>query len=160
MCIRNIQGMVLDVDGVLTDGRLYFAEAGEVTKAFHVHDGTAIKNWQRRGRKIAFLSGRSSPIVAARARDLGVVDVVQGREDKLEPFLELVKAWSLTPEQVCYVGDDTADLPPMRASGFAVAVANAASDVKAIADHVTLACGGAGAVREIVDYLLSDSETK
>ncbi len=152
--------MVLDVDGVLTDGRLYFAEAGEITKAFYVHDGTAIKNWQRRGRKIAFLSGRSSPIVAARARDLGVADVVQGREDKLEPFLELVKAWSLEPGQVCYVGDDTADLLPMRASGFAVAVANAASDVKAIANHVTQACGGAGAVREIVDYLLNHSETK
>ncbi|MCH8964681.1 MAG: HAD hydrolase family protein [Planctomycetes bacterium] len=106
------------------------------------------------------MSGRSSPIVAARARDLGVEDVVQGREDKLEPFLELVRAWALTPEQVCYVGDDTADLPPMRASGFAVAVANAASDVKAIANHVTQARGGAGAVREIVDYLLNHSETK
>ncbi len=160
MDLRNIQGMVLDVDGVLTDGRIYIAEAGEILKAFHVHDGTAIKNWQRHGRKIAFLSGRSSPIVAARARDLGVEDVVQGREDKLEPFLELVKAWSLKPVQVCYVGDDTADLPPMRASGFAVAVANAASDVKAIANHVTQARGGAGAVREIVDYLLNHSETK
>ena len=160
MDLRNIQGMVLDVDGVLTDGRLYFAEAGEILKAFYVHDGTAIKTWQRHGRKIAFLSGRSSPIVTARARELGVEDVVQGREEKLEPFLKLVKAWSLEPEKVCYVGDDTADLPAMRASGFAVAVANAASDVKTIADYVTQARGGAGAVREIVDYLLNHSETK
>ena len=152
--------MVLDVDGVLTEGRLYFAEAGEIMKAFHVHDGTAIKNWQRRGRKIAFLSGRSSPIVAARARDLGVEDVVQGREDKLEPFLELVRAWALTPEQVCYVGDDTADLPPMRARVFSFSFAPSPSYVKAIANHVTQARGGAGAVREIVDYLLNHSETK
>jgi len=153
--LQTIRAIVLDVDGVLTDGRLYFAESGEALKVFSVHDGTAIKAWRRHGGRVAFLSGRSSPIVERRAEELGVDRVIQGQDEKLEPFRQLVESWSLDPEQVCYVGDDSADVPPMRASGFAVAVANAVPEVKQHARYVTTARGGAGAVREVVDYLLS-----
>ena len=154
----RIQAIVLDVDGVLTDGRIYFGETGESLKAFYVHDGTAIKSWRDSGRKIAFLSGRESAIVSARARDLGVETVVQGRVDKLEAFEQLVELWSLRPDQVCYVGDDTPDIPPMRICGCAAAVANAVPEVKKHAEYVTTACGGAGAVREVIDHLLSHHE--
>lgn len=156
--LHDIRAIVLDVDGVLTDGRLYFTAAGESMKAFYVQDGTAIKAWQHSGRQLAFLSGRESPVVEARAKDLGVSCVVQGRVDKLEPFRELVSSWSLRPEQVCYVGDDTPDIPPMRACGFAVAVANAVPEVKKYAQYVTAVAGGAGAVREIIDHLLLHGE--
>ncbi len=160
MNLQNIQAIVLDVDGVLTDGRLYFTEAGESMMTFYVQDGTAIRAWQKRGRKVAFLSGRNSPIVAARAQDLGVERVLQGQLDKLKPFRQLVDSWSLRPDHVCYVGDDTLDIPPMQACGFAVAVANAVPEVKKHAQYITKASGGAGAVREIIDYLLSHSEAR
>ena len=155
---RNIKAIVLDVDGVLTDGRVYFADSGEQMKVFHVHDGTAIKSWQQQGGKIAFLSGRDSPIVSARARELGMECVIQGRVDKLEPFRQVVADWGMRPEEVCYVGDDTPDIPAMQASGFAVAVANAVPEVKKCAQYVTQKSGGFGAVREVIDYLLSRGE--
>lgn len=156
--LRNIKAIVLDVDGVLTDGRIYFAEGGEQMKVFYVHDGTAIKSWQQQGGKIAFLSGRDSPIVSARARELGVECVIQGCEEKLEPFMKLVADWGIRSEEVCYVGDDTADIPAMQASGYAVAVANAVPEVKKCAKHVTQKSGGCGAVREVIDYLLRRGE--
>lgn len=155
---QKIKALVLDIDGVLTDGRLYFTDNGEAMKAFYVHDGTAIKNWQEKGLRIAFLSGRESSIVNARARDLGVEKVLQGVREKLQAFEQLAADWSLTHDQICYVGDDLPDLPPMRACGFPVAVANAVPVVKNAAKYITSASGGAGAVREVVDYLLNQGD--
>lgn len=154
MDTKTIRALVLDVDGVLTDGKLYLGPEGEAMKVFCVHDGTAIKQWQAGGGKIAVLSGRRSAMVDARARELGVEAVVQGRDDKLAALGEVLNSWSLAPQQVCYVGDDLADIPAMDACGFAVAVANAVPEVKRHARYVTRLCGGEGAVREVVDYLL------
>lgn len=154
MGLTDIKALVLDVDGVLTDGRLYYDASGEALKVFYVQDGTAIRTWREQGRYIAFLSGRDSPIVRRRAADLGVESVIQGVSDKLTPFKQLLESWSIQPRQTCYVGDDTLDLPPMQACGFPVAVANAVPEVKQCAKFVTRTEGGRGAVREVISYLL------
>ncbi|MCG3138744.1 MAG: 3-deoxy-D-manno-octulosonate 8-phosphate phosphatase KdsC [Phycisphaerae bacterium] len=152
---RDIQALVLDVDGVLTDGRLYYGEQGEQIKVFHVLDGAGIVEWIRRGLKLAILSGRNSPIINRRAQDLGITEVIQGALEKLEPFRQLIDRWGLAPQQVAYIGDDWPDIPPMQQCGFAVAVQNALPEVKQASKLVTRASGGAGAVREAIDYLLS-----
>jgi 3-deoxy-D-manno-octulosonate 8-phosphate phosphatase (KDO 8-P phosphatase) len=153
----QVQAMILDVDGVLTDGRLYFSASGEALKVFHVHDGTAIKDWRQAGRRVALLSGRPCPIVEVRARELGVEEVVLGAEDKLQAFRGLLQAWGMDGGAACYVGDDHPDLAPMAECGFPVAVANAVDAVKRRARYVTRTPGGHGAVREVVDYLLNRS---
>ncbi len=152
---EQIRALVLDVDGVLTDGRLYYTAAGETAKIFHVRDGAAIKAWKARGFRVAFLSGRDSAMVARRADELGVDAVIQGRDDKLTALSDLLESWAIAAEQVCYVGDDLPDIPAMQACGFAVAVADAAPQVKDQADWITAAPGGAAAVREVVDHLLA-----
>ncbi len=153
MGLTDIRAIVLDVDGVLTDGRLHLTESGEAVKVFYVQDGSAIKRWLSGGRQLAWLSGRSSPIVADRAAELGVVTVHQGIEDKLPVWLDIISAWNIPAEQVCCVGDDIADIPLLDHCGYAVAVANAVPAVKRHADYVTVASGGRGAVREVIDLL-------
>ncbi len=152
--VKSITAIVLDVDGVLTDGRLYYDASGECIKTFHAHDGAGIVSWIRSGGKIALLSGRNTPIVARRAANLGIEDVLQGHEEKEPAFESLLKRWGISARQVCYVGDDLPDIPVMRQCGFAVAVANALPEVKAAAKYVTKLPGGSGAVRETIDLLM------
>jgi len=151
---QGIRLLILDVDGVLTDGRLYFDAQGEALKVFHVRDGHGIKMAQRAGIEVAFLSGRRSDAAFHRARELGVNRFYEGIRDKAAVLAELTLALNLPDEAVAAVGDELVDLPLMARVGLAVAVADAAPEVKAAAHWVTAAAGGQGAVREVTDLLL------
>jgi len=150
-----IRLLILDVDGVLTDGRLYFGPRGEALKVFNVHDGYGLVQLQRVGLSVAIISGRRSPMMAVRCRELGVRHLYQGVPDKLGVFARLCARLKLTPAACACVGDDMQDLPLMRAAGLSFAVADAHRDVRRAADIVTRLPGGRGAVREVCDYLMS-----
>jgi YrbI family 3-deoxy-D-manno-octulosonate 8-phosphate phosphatase len=150
----KIELLVLDVDGVLTDGGIIYTEEGTELKKFHVRDGSAIKIWQRQSKRLAFLSGRSSGAVALRASELGVEIVLQGISDKLQGFQQILEQTDKRPEQACFVGDDLPDLPVLANCGFAVGVADACAEVIELAHHVTRLPGGKGAVRETIELIL------
>ena len=152
-----IEMLVLDVDGVLTDGRIITHQDGSESKCFHVLDGHGIRLWQRAGLKMAWLSGRQSVDTIRRAEELQMTHVLQDCHDKLPALKKLLEEVGVPAQNVAYVGDDLMDLPPMRCVGFAVAVANAVDEVKACADYVTARAGGAGAVREVIEYILKGS---
>lgn len=149
-----IKLLLLDVDGVLTDGSIVYADDGTEIKRFHVRDGSGLKFWQRAGNRAAIVSGRTSKAVEMRAAELGVSPVLQGRPDKLPAFAEVLALTGLRPDEVCAIGDDLPDLPVLRRCGLAVAVADACPEVRAAAHYVTAAPGGRGAVREAVEWLL------
>lgn len=151
---RRIGLLVLDVDGVLTDGGLWFGPRGEVQKRFHVRDGHGIKLAQRAGITVAVISGRRSRAVALRCRELGIRHVFQGVGDKSVVFARLLRRLRLTAAQAACIGDDTPDVPLFLSAGFAVAVRDAHPLARAAADRTTLLPGGAGAVREVCDWLL------
>ena len=147
--------VVLDVDGVLTDGRLWYGPDGETLKAFDVRDGHGIKMLIAAGIGVAVISGRRSAAVTARMRELGVSDVAQGVSDKARALAELLKRNAIEAKRVACLVDDTPDLGLMHAVGLPAAVADAHPEVLAAADHVTKAPGGRGAVREFCDFLLA-----
>jgi 3-deoxy-D-manno-octulosonate 8-phosphate phosphatase (KDO 8-P phosphatase) len=149
-----IKLLLLDVDGVLTDGSIVYADTGAELKRFHVRDGSGLKFWQRAGKRAAIVSGRTSKAVEVRAAELGIAPVLQGRGDKLPAFEEVLALTGLRPEEVCAVGDDLPDLPVLRRCGLAVAVADACPELREVAHLVTTAPGGRGAVREAVEWLL------
>jgi len=151
---ERVRLLATDVDGVLTDGRIYLSADGGEMKAFHVRDGAGIKYAQRAGLTVAFITGRSSPLVDRRAAELGVTEVHQGAIDKRVPFRAMIEAGGVAREEICYVGDDLLDLPILRSVGFAVAVADAHPDVIDASHHVTDAPGGGGALREVVELIL------
>jgi len=151
---RRLEWILLDVDGVLTDGRIHLSPEGELFKTFHVRDGLAIKLARAAGLSVGILSARASEIVARRAAELDFAEVIQGREDKAAAFRELLDRRDLAPERVAYVGDDLQDLPVLRAVGLSAAPADAAQEVRAAVDFVTAAEGGRGCVRELVERIL------
>lgn len=151
---------MLDVDGVLTDGRLHFSGRGEVFKSFHVRDGHGIKLLIGSGVTVAVASGRRSGAVSARMRELGVRHVAQGCADKVDALLKLTRRLGIDPLAAACLTDDTPDLPLMAAVGFAAAVADAHPLVRAAAHWVSKAPGGAGAVRELCDTLLRARSTR
>ena len=150
----KIRLAVFDVDGTLTDGRLWYGEDGHETKVFHVHDGLGLKRLQANDVQVALITARISHPVALRAEELDIAHVYQGQGDKRGCLLELIDALHLTPEQVAFVGDDLPDLPPMRIAGLAVAVANAHPWVAEQAHWQTRHGGGMGAAREVCDLIL------
>jgi 3-deoxy-D-manno-octulosonate 8-phosphate phosphatase (KDO 8-P phosphatase) len=154
MRARPIRLLVLDVDGVLTDGRLYFGPRGEALKVFHAHDGHGIVQLLRAGIQVAVISGRRSPMVSARCRELGVRHVHQGVADKLAVFGRLCRRLKLRPAECACIGDDLPDLPLMREVALSFAVADAQREVRRAAAVVTRLPGGRGAVREACDHLL------
>ena len=147
--------LALDVDGVLTDGRLYFDATGNELKAFHTRDGLGLKSLQRFGIELALITGRSSPMVTARAEQLGIRHVYQGRDDKLNAYMDLIRRTGLEHENVCYAGDDWIDLPVLMRVGLAVTVPDADEEVRRRVHWVTGRSGGHGAVREICDLILA-----
>jgi 3-deoxy-D-manno-octulosonate 8-phosphate phosphatase (KDO 8-P phosphatase) len=155
--LAKIRLLLLDVDGVMTDGRITYSNDGGESKSFDVKDGHGLKLLQRAGVEVGIITGRQSAVVARRAKELGIELVYQGVKDKLVPFNEILEKRGLSPEEVAYVGDDVVDLPVMRRVGFAATVADAVEDVKPFADLVTKRDGGRGAVREICDFLLKES---
>jgi len=146
---------IFDVDGVLTDGSLWFGPEGEALKRFSILDGHGVKMLQEAGVATAILSGRRSGAVDLRAAELGIAQVIQGVADKLEAFGELRTRLGVSEGECAFVGDDLPDLPVMRRCGLAVAVANAVDAVKSAAHYVTRARGGSGAVREFCDLVLA-----
>jgi 3-deoxy-D-manno-octulosonate 8-phosphate phosphatase (KDO 8-P phosphatase) len=152
--LANIQLLILDVDGVLTDGRLYFGAKGEALKVFHVRDGHGIKLLMAAGVQVAAFSGRRSAAAAARLRELRVPTIVQGCGDKLAALNQLTKRLKVDPLNCACIVDDTPDLPLMSAVGFAAAVADAHPVVLSAAHWTARLPGGFGAVRELCDALL------
>ena len=150
----RIELLVLDCDGVMTDGRITLTPDGEEIKSFHVRDGSGMKYWQRVGKKVAIISGRGSRAVTCRARELGIDVVRLNAKDKLPVFEEVLAEFDLTAEQTAVIGDDLTDIPLLRRAGFAVAVADAASETREHATYVTELAGGQGCVREVVELIL------
>ena len=151
---QGIRLLILDIDGVLTDGRLYFDAKGETLKVFHVRDGHGIKMAQRGGIEVALVSGRRSDAAFHRARELGISRFYEGVRDKVAILEELLAALNLTPVEVAAVGDELVDLPLLHQVGLGVAVVDAVPEVRAAAHWVTSLPGGTGAVREVCDLLL------
>lgn len=151
---KSIRLLVLDVDGVLTDGRLYYGTRGEQLKVFHVHDGYGIQAVRRAGVQVAVISGRRSGAVLRRCRDLGIREVHQGISDKAGTFESLIKRLRVRASECACIGDDTADVPLMQRVGIAFAVANAHADARIAAHRHTRLNGGSGAVREVCDWIL------
>lgn len=154
MGVTAIRLLILDVDGVLTGGRVAAGQSAGSHRRFHVHDGCAIKLWRRCDGRVAILSGKSGDDITARAKELGIEWVKTGAGDKETVYNELLTSAGCDDDAVAYVGDDLPDLKPMARCGFAVAVANAVPDVKRAADYVTRLPGGQGAVAEVVELLL------
>lgn len=155
--LSNIKLLALDVDGVLTDGKIVVNGDGIESKHFSVLDGHGIRMWRRAGLKVALISGRVSEPTQRRAEQLQIEYVFEDCRYKLPVFEEFLPRAGLSPENVAYVGDDLPDVPLMRYVGFAVAVANAADEVKKYADYVTTRAGGSGAVREVIEYILKNT---
>lgn len=151
---KKIKLLILDVDGVLTDGRLFFDNQGIEYKAFHAQDGHGIKLLRQTGVEVAVISGRKSNSVAIRMKNLGIEHVYQGHENKTAAFAEIIEKMAIAPEQAAHVGDDLLDLPIMRRVGLSIAVQDANPVVKNYADWCTTRGGGQGAVREVCDFIM------
>ena len=151
---HEIELVLCDVDGVLTDGRLIFDNQGIESKWFHIRDGLGIQLWQKAGYRFGLVTHRSSQVVKMRAAELDVRIVRQGADDKLATVNEVLRELDLGPQQACYIGDDLPDLPAVRQVGLGVAVADACEELRRAADYVTAQPGGRGAVREALEMIL------
>ncbi len=146
--------LVLDVDGVLTDGGIILTDGGEQAKCFHVRDGAGMKYWRRAGGKLAMISGRGGQVIWRRAKELDVDAVRTEALDKLPAYLEVLKELGFAPEQTAVMGDDLPDLPLLQRCGLAMAPADAVEEVRREASYVTQARGGQGAVREAIEMIM------
>jgi 3-deoxy-D-manno-octulosonate 8-phosphate phosphatase (KDO 8-P phosphatase) len=151
---RSIELLVLDVDGVLTDGAIAIDDQGVELKHFYVRDGSGIALWRKAGKRVAILSGRRAACVDLRAAELGIAPVIQGVSCKAGPFRELVRDFGLEPRQVGYMGDDLPDLPVFALAGLAACPSDAVPEVRTAAHWVASAPGGRGAVRDLIQLLL------
>ncbi|HVS72144.1 MAG TPA: HAD-IIIA family hydrolase [Phycisphaerae bacterium] len=156
MALANIQLLILDVDGVLTDGGIIRDDNGQQIKRFHVRDGAGIVLWRRLGKDVAIITGKESDVVSHRAEELGIRHVYQNVGNKLEAYDQVKDELGVSDSQVAYVGDDLPDLPVMRKVGAAIAVADAVEEVRAVAKYVTKFPGGYGAVRDAIEYLCKE----
>lgn len=151
----RIKLVALDVDGIMSDGKIYFSAKGDEVKGFNILDGLGLKQIMAAGITVAVITGRSSPLTEKRMQDLGIPHLMQGREDKKIALLELTNTLGIPPEAIAYMGDDLPDLPAIRHAGFGVTVPNGYWLVREHADYCTQASGGNGAVREMCDLLLT-----
>lgn len=152
--IRQIEMILFDVDGVLCSGDISYLDSGEEIKTFNVQDGLGITLAQMAGFKTGIITGRESPALERRAKELKIDVLSQGHFNKIEPYITILNQFGLNDNKICYMGDDVLDIPLLNRVGFSVAVANAREDVKAVSDYVTVAQGGRGAVREVIDLIL------
>ena len=155
--LQKVKMLLLDVDGVLTDGRIIYSSDGTETKAFDVKDGHGLKMIQRAGIKVGIITGRQSTVVEHRAKELGINIVYQGVKDKLVPFREILDTCSISEDEIAYVGDDIVDLPILLRVGFSATVADALPEVRERVHYVSDRKGGKAAVREICDLILKES---
>lgn len=156
---KQIQLLILDVDGVLTDGQIYYSANGDEIKAFHIHDGWGIRALIRSGISIAVITGRKSALTKRRADELNIPYYFEGQQHKLDAYGQLKDKLQLTDQQIAYVGDDILDLPVMRKVGLPVAVQNAVKPVQAVATWHTTKSGGNGAVREVCELIMNAQGT-
>src|SRR4051812_7318111 len=156
MAISNIQLLILDVDGVLTDGGIIRDDAGQQIKRFHVRDGAGIVLWRRLQKDVAIITGKESAVVSLRAEELGIPHVYQNIGNKLEAYDQIKDELGISDNEIAYVGDDLPDLPVMRRVGVAIAVADAVEEVRAVAKYVTKYPGGYGAVRDAIEFLCKE----
>lgn len=152
---KKIKLAIFDVDGVLTDGKIYFTSNGLEYKAFHSQDGLGIKMLLRSQIEVAIITARHSPLVSIRMDELGVRHVFQGQENKMTAYASLKSALNIQDHEIAYTGDDLNDIAPIRCSGLGIAVANASPFVIQQADWTTSRVGGSGAVREVCELILS-----
>ena len=152
--LKKIKLMILDVDGVLTDGKIIMDSKGNEIKVFDVQDGFGLVILRKAGIKTAILTARASQVVRHRANDLKIDKVYQDAYPKLDYYNKLLRHFSLKDEEVCFIGDDWPDIEVLKRVGFAVAVPNAVKEAKEVADYVTRNRGGAGAVREVIELIL------
>lgn len=150
----KIKLLICDVDGVLSDGKVYFSNQGDEIKNFNIKDGLGINLLHSAGIRVAIITGRRSAIVERRAKELGIELVFQGHTNKREAFAEIAKSLNLEAEQIAHIGDDLPDLPLMQQAGLGISVADGYSFIKQHADWITTQKGGSGAVREVADLLL------
>ena len=151
---KKIRLLVMDVDGVLTDGRIIYANSGDELKFFDVTDGMGLALWSRAGLKTAILTAKKSEIVSKRAKIMHIDRVYQNALKKLEAFSRILDDFNVSAEEVCYIGDDIIDVPVLKRSGLAICVPNAVQEAKNEAHYITKREGGRGAVREIIDMIL------
>jgi len=151
---KKIKLLILDVDGVLTDGKIVFDERGKQFKFFDVQDGLGVVLLRRAGIKTIIISARYSRTVSVRAKDMKVFKIYQNSENKLHTYRKILKQLKLRESQTCFVGDELIDIPVLKRAGLSVAVANAASEAKKSANYITKRKGGSGAVREVIELIL------
>jgi 3-deoxy-D-manno-octulosonate 8-phosphate phosphatase (KDO 8-P phosphatase) len=156
---RKIKLLIMDVDGVMTDGKIYFIHRADgsfyETKSFHSRDGMGIRYAHQAGLQTGIITGRGSPVIEHRVKELGIHHLVQNRRDKLEPYQEIRRAAKVRDEEVCYIGDDVVDLPLLKRVGLAVAVGDAHPLIRPHVHYVTKLAGGLGALRETVELILT-----
>jgi 3-deoxy-D-manno-octulosonate 8-phosphate phosphatase (KDO 8-P phosphatase) len=152
--LRRIKFLLLDVDGVMTDGGLYFSNSGDEMKRFHSQDGYGIVKLQRSGINVGIITGRISKIVARRAEELGITEVYQNHENKSDTYEHIKTKFNLSDKEIAYIGDDEFDLPVLKRVGFSAAPANAILKVKKEVHYQCVRSGGYGAVREVIDLIL------
>tara|TARA_B100000959_G_C14844735_1_gene567557 strand:+ start:259 stop:789 length:531 start_codon:yes stop_codon:yes gene_type:complete len=156
--IDNISVLALDVDGVLTDGTIIFTQyTGVENKQFHVHDGLGISLWLKAGNEVVLISGRNAECVNIRAKELGITHVIQGSNDKIADLDQILSKLGATTEQTAFVGDDLGDIAVMQHVGYAIAVGDAAQELKDISDWVTPRDGGRGAVRDAIEHIMKET---
>ncbi len=151
---KRVKVLILDIDGVMTDGRIVYGIYGDELKFFDVQDGFGITLLDRVGIRTVIVTAKKSRIVKMRARDLKVAKIYQGFADKLIPFNDILKKFKIPAEEACFMGDDLIDMPVLKRAGFAIAVPNAVEEVQKQAHYVTAKMGGRGAVREVCDIIL------
>jgi 3-deoxy-D-manno-octulosonate 8-phosphate phosphatase (KDO 8-P phosphatase) len=155
---KKIKLLILDVDGVLTDGKIVLDESGKQLKFFDVQDGLGVVLLKRAEIKTIIISARYSRTVSLRAKDMQVFKIYQNSEDKLKTYQKILKQLKLNNSQICFIGDELIDIPVLKRVGLSVAVANAAPEVKKAADYVTKRKGGSGAVREVIEIILKSQD--
>ncbi len=156
--LRLIRMVLLDVDGVLTDGGIYYSATGAEMKRFNAHDGYGVVRAHEHGLTVGIISGRQTPVVEIRAKEMGIVDVMQGASDKVAAMEELRQRHGVELNEIAFIGDDLFDLPLLNAVGFSAAPANALQEVRKAVDYVTRATGGNGAVRELLDLIIQHQQ--
>ena len=152
--LQAVDLLVLDVDGVLTDGGIIYDESGNELKRFHVRDGSGLKIWQHVGKRAAIITGRTSPVVERRAAELGIAPVIQGAMEKAPALRRVLAETGFPVDRVCAIGDDVTDLCLLTSCGLAIAVADASAELRQAARYVTRTSGGHGAVREVIELIL------
>ena len=157
--VKRIRVLMLDMDGVMTDGRVFYGDHGDEIKSFNLQDGFGLVLLQKSGIPTVIITGKKSKVNERRAKELKVLKLLQNVSDKGKAYDKLIRALKVQPEETCMVGDDVIDIPIMRKVGLAVAVQNAVAEVKEVAHYVTQRKGGEGAVREVVDLILKGQGT-